>query len=141
MNRKERTEVLIQMNTNLLRSLAKKIMEQHEVKEIESPSHSLVMIKKREGSRNSLFYLSEVVVSECRVMIDGIIGFGILQGFDLKKSKYLAIIDAAFNANSGLIYKLEKTILVEKEKLEIKKKNEMHAILKTKVSFDTMQVE
>ncbi|MEG0177247.1 phosphonate C-P lyase system protein PhnG [Anaerorhabdus sp.] len=139
MNRKERTEVLINMNIGLLRSLAKKINEQHDVKEIESPSHSLVMIKKREGAKNSLFYLSEVVVSECRVMIDNHIGFGILQGFDLKKAKLLAIVDAAFNANSSLCYKLEKTIEVEKQKQELKQRQEMKAILKTKVSFDTMQ--
>lgn len=138
MKRKERTKILLGMSDSLLRTLAKKICEEHTVEEIESPSHSLVMIQKRESARNSVFYLSELLVSECRVMVNGVMGLGIVSGMNLKKSKHLAIIDAAYNANLSIVEKIEKTLENEKIKQDKNEKIKTKMILDTRVSFETM---
>ena len=138
MKRKDRCKILLGLSDSLIRTLAKKVCEKHVVQEIEAPSHSLVMIKKRESSKNSVFYLSEILVSECRVMINDVMGLGILAGMNLKKAKYLAIIDAAFNANLKITEKIEKTL--ENEKLQQDKEERIKSkmVLDTRVSFNTM---
>lgn len=138
MKRKDRCKILLGLSDSLIRTLAKKVCEKHVVQEIEAPSHSLVMIKKRESSKNSVFYLSEILVSECRVMINDVMGLGILAGMDLKKAKYLAIIDAAFNANLKITEKIEKTLENEKLKQDKEERIKSKMVLDTRVSFNTM---
>ncbi len=138
MKRKDRCKILLGLSDSLIRTLAKKVCEKHVVQEIEAPSHSLVMIKKRESSKNSVFYLSEILVSECRVMINDVMGLGILAGMNLKKAKYLAIIDAAFNANLKITEKIEKTLENEKLKQDKEERIKSKMVLDTRVSFNTM---
>lgn len=141
MNRKNRTEILVNSDLDFLQELSNLIRKNHKVKNIENPNKGLVMMKMRESAQKHLFYIGEILVSECKVMIDNSMGLGILQGNNLRKAYHLAVIDAAYNSN---IKELEaiNSLISNKEK-EIKKKNQMkvNKILKTKVNFETLDEE
>ena len=141
MNRKKRTELLSYCSLQVLESLTKKIKKKYIIKTIEEPNTGLVMIKMRESAQKSLFYLGEVFVTECKVMIGDSIGIGIIKGYHPKKVYELAIIDAAYKENLEDVKELTKRL----NKIEVKilndKKKEIAQILKTKVEFETLDEE
>ncbi len=138
MNRKRRTEILINGSKDLSRTLAAQIEGKYDVKIVEEPNNGLVMIKMREGSKKSLFYLGEVLVTEAKVQIEGQLGIGIVKGIDLDLAYWLAVVDAAYNADLEEIESWEKIL----EEEEIKINNEVvklqSKVLMTKVNFETM---
>lgn len=140
MKRKKRTEILIKGSSQIAVRLAQEISDRYEVKRIEEPNNGLVMAKVRETARNSLFYLGEVLITECKVQVGGCLGIGIVKGQDPELAYRLAIIDAAYNA--GLKETKNWTEILMNEEEEINKKNEVlkNRILKTKVNFETMDV-
>jgi alpha-D-ribose 1-methylphosphonate 5-triphosphate synthase subunit PhnG len=140
MKRRRRTEILINGSQKQSEQMAHFILEKYQVKVIQEPESGLVMLKVRETSQKSLFYLGEVLVTECKVQIGGIIGIGIVTGDQPDLAFHLAVIDAAFEAN------LPETIgwveLLETEEKAIQEKRTIanRSILKTKVNFETMDV-
>lgn len=141
MRRKERTKILVHCNQSFLKEWASKISKHEKIETIEKPSHSLTMVKMRESAQNSLFYLCEVLVSEARVECQGKIGIGIIQGTDLASAQYLAIIDAAYQANLEITKELDKALQKEKMIQDYKRQKKASQILKTKVDFETMNIE
>lgn len=140
MNRKKRTEILIRGSSNLSRTLARQIIENHEVITIEIPNNGLVMVKVREGVKRSLFYLGEVLVTECKVMINGSLGIGMVKGYEEELAYNLAVIDAAYQAGLPETGAWTEELLAEEERIEKQSAEVAGKILKTKVNFETMNV-
>lgn len=138
MHRKERTRILVESPNELCEILCKEIEQLYPVNIIENPHNGLVMLKTRENSKRSLFYLGEVLVTECKVEINGTIGMGIITCNDERKAYCLAVIDAAYNN------KLPETMLWKKQlrdaaqQLQQQNTLDNHRIMQTKVSFETM---
>ncbi|MBS4192564.1 phosphonate C-P lyase system protein PhnG [Bacillus sp. FJAT-49705] len=140
MKRKRRTEILINSPDELAEELAKEIEQIYLLKVVQEPENGLVMLKVRETAKKSLFYLGEVFVTECKVKIQDSIGIGIVKGDKPKLAYYLAIIDAAYGASLRET-RAWTSILEEKEKELLEQKiAHNQEILKTKVSFETMDV-
>lgn len=145
MNRNERTQILVHCEAKALRKMALIVEEATNVKILEAPNSGLVMIKMRESAKKCLFYLGEVLVTECKVLIEDSIGLGILQGSHSKKAYYLAVIDAAYNhpgiLNESIIQALNASIESEKIKQLIQKEIKVSQLLRTKVDFTTLDEE
>lgn len=141
MKRREQTEILVNCDEVFLKQLSDEVESCHDVRMIDEPGLSLTMVKVRESAQNSLFYLCEVLVSECRVQINNKIGIGIIIGSEFRKAYYLSLIDAAYSVKSPLIEKWEPIIKEEKEKQRIQRIKANSSIMKTKIDFETMDVE
>ncbi|SKC47714.1 phosphonate C-P lyase system protein PhnG [Maledivibacter halophilus] len=140
MKRRRRTEILIKGSVETSKKLAEEIINNYDIKTIEKPNSGLVMIKIRETAKKNLFYLGEVLVTEAKVQIEEHMGMGIVQDNKPELAYYLAVIDAAYNADLEET-KLWTNILLEEEKRISEKKNKHQAqVLKTKVNFETMDV-
>ncbi|MBT2758014.1 phosphonate C-P lyase system protein PhnG [Mesobacillus foraminis] len=140
MKRKRRTEILIKGSHTLPKQLARQVEQRYPVKIIQEPENGLVMLKVRETSQKSLFYLGEVLVTECKVCIYDHIGLGVVSGDEPELAYQLAVIDAAFEGSLpetekwlGLLETEEKNILENSKSMD-------SSILKTKVDFETMDV-
>ncbi|KON87866.1 phosphonate C-P lyase [Sporosarcina globispora] len=140
MKRKKRTEILIEGSHELAKSLANEIEQKYSVSSLQEPEHGLVMLKVRETSKKSLFYLGEVLVTECKAKVEGKIGIGIVKGDFPELAYHLAVVDAAFLGNLPETKSWAGILESEKQYLEEKRKAKNEAILKTKVSFETMDV-
>lgn len=140
MTRNKRTYILVECMTDLPKRLCAQIENKYEINVLEAPNNGLVMLKMRENSKRSLFYLGEVLVTECKVEINGVIGLGILNGLDEQKAYQLAVIDAAYNAH--LPETDDWTALLQQDLSTIEEYNEQESarILQTKVNFETMDV-
>lgn len=140
-NRKKRTEILVYSDIEFLKRLTNYIEKKHEIKKLENPNTGLVMIKMRESAQKHLFYIGEVLVTECKVMLNNYIGLGILNGKQIKKSYYLAVIDAAYNAGIEETKILDNFIMEKDNELKLIKMKNVQQILKTKVDFETLDEE
>ncbi|GIN63581.1 hypothetical protein J27TS8_35740 [Robertmurraya siralis] len=140
MKRRRRTEILINGSRTLVEQLAQTIADNYRVKVIQEPEHGLVMMKVRETSKKSLFYLGEAFVTECKVQVEGVVGMGIVIGDQQDLAYKLAIIDAAIEAQLAETDEWSKLLESEEEKILKARKLEDQSILKTKVQFETMDV-
>ncbi|MFJ5624220.1 phosphonate C-P lyase system protein PhnG [Peribacillus loiseleuriae] len=141
MKRKERTEILIQGSATIAKDFAKEIEMRYTVNVIQQPENGLVLLKARETAKKSLFYLGELLVTECKVQIHDLIGIGIVKGHQEELAYCLAVIDAAYQA--GLIETRVWSHILEREKENIQKNRQElnQSTLRTKVSFETMDVQ
>lgn len=140
MNRKKRTEILIKGSPEVSERLAQEIQIGYDVKIVEEINNSLVMVKVRESAKRSLFYLGEVLITECKVMINGTLGIGMIRGYEPVLAYNLAIIDAAYNANLPETKQWTNRLLLEEVNINKKYQILKNKILKTKVNFKTMDV-
>lgn len=140
MTRKKRTEILIKGSKDVSAKLAQEVLGKYAVNTIVEANNGLVMVKVREKAKRSLFYLGEVLVTECKVMLNGNLGIGIVKGHEPELAYHLAIVDAAYNANLPETKEWTNILLLEEERLhkEYAELNKM--VLKTKVNFETMDV-
>ena len=140
MNRKRRMQILIDGDRKLAEHLAQQIEGKYSIEMMMEPQHALTMIKMRETAKQSLFYLGEVLVTECKVKLHNVVGTGVVVGVEYDFAYQLAIIDAAFTAH---VQEVNQWIPLfeESEKAIEKKQNEKRMIInKTKVNFETMDV-
>lgn len=141
MKRKRRTEILINGSSELADALAAEILKTYEVKTLEEPNGGLVMVKVRESAQRSLFYMGEVFVTECKVSVDDCIGIGIVTGQAQEVAYKLAVIDAAYQAGLQETQGWEELLLKEEQAIEQKRAAMLEQVLKTKVDFETMDVD
>ena len=139
--RKKRTEIMAKCEAKELKELSRLVEERHNVKVLEKPNSGLVMVKMRESAQKHLFYLGEVLVTECKVTIGDVIGLGIIQGVHLKKAYFMAVVDAAYSADVTEVKKLDKMLYALDEKVKERTAKETARILKTKVDFETLDEE
>lgn len=140
MKRRRRTEILINGSQKLVEDIAHCIKDQYQVKVIQEPESGLVMLKVRETSQKSLFYPGEVLVTECKVQIDGRIGIGIVTGDQPELSYNLAVIEAAYENMLPETIGWMKLLEDEEKVIQEQRAAANHSILKTKVNFETMDV-
>lgn len=141
MKRRRRTEILIQGNINLAKQLAQEIIDRYPVREISPPEYGLTMLKMRETAKNSLFYMGEVLMTEAKAEINQQIGIGMVIGMQEELAQHLAVIDAAYKAELPETKTWEELLLQEEERIYKDKVKQQQEILKTKVDFDTMDVQ
>lgn len=140
MNRKRRVQILIEGDRSLPEQLATQIEEKYSLEMMIEPQQALTMIKMRETAKESLFYLGEVLITECKVKLHDAIGIGIVMGDERELAYQLAIIDAAFTKNVDEVNRWVVKLEEEAKKIE-KLENEQRMIInKTKVNFETMDV-
>ena len=97
MNRRERSQVLAAASAEEVGHLAGIIQAGHEVRILKEPQKTLVMVKVRESVKRSLFYLGEVLATECMVIVDDAKGASVMAGDDFEKCIAMAVIDGYFN--------------------------------------------
>lgn len=140
MKRKQRTEILLNSPHHLAERLALEIFSHYAVRNVEEPNNGLVMVKVRETAKRGLFYLGEVFITECKVMVEGQLGIGMAQGHKPELAYHLAVIDAAYNAELSETVAWTDLLLAEERVIEEKRLDRQAKILKTRVNFKTMQV-
>lgn len=141
MKRRQRTETLIHSSSNLAAELAKEIGDCYEIDIVEQPNHGLVMVQVRETAQKSLFYLGEVLVTECKVRIAGQIGIGLIKGDEPEKAYELAVIDAAYTAQLKETAEWSDRLYMAYEQLQQAYADEHAQVLRTKVDFETMDTD
>jgi alpha-D-ribose 1-methylphosphonate 5-triphosphate synthase subunit PhnG len=141
MNRKRRTEILLRGRKKIAKVLADEISSKYKIVVVQEAQNALIMVKFRERAHSSLFYLGEILVTEAKVMIKNQLGTGILRGHDAELAYWLAVVDAAYNANLIETFAWEDLLVSEETLIQQKLKSSQALIQKTKVNFETMNLD
>lgn len=141
MKRKERTQVLVEGDRDLLGSIAREVEQAHEVEVVREPVEELVMLKMRESARRSQFYLGEALMTSCVVRIGEAYGYGMVLGEDRDKAFDLAVVDAAYTLSDPAddLRAHDERIAEEQERIAAQKRLRNEALLRTQVDFSTME--
>lgn len=138
MTKREISAVLARASKEEVEAIAEEIKKSCEIQIIKEPQKTLVMVKARESIQKSLFYLGEVLASECMVLVDGCKGMNVMAGDDFEKNLCAAIIDGYLNGQK----KNQDTVLKQVELLGTKQalvRAKMNReIQKSKVNFNVM---
>ena len=138
MNRRKRTEILINGSRNLARELVQEVERNYAIHVVAEPHHALTMIKVRETAKKTIFHLGEVLVTETKVSINQAFGVGIVVGDEEELSYLLAVIDAAYEANLTETKSWTLLLNEEEKRIRISRATQEASILKTKVNFEMM---
>lgn len=138
--RKQLTKLLIQSDRELIDHVVSVLEQKYRFETISPPGAGLAMLKMREHAKNSLFYIGEVVLMECRVRLGDTIGIGLVQGQNAYLAEQLAIVDAAYRANVPELMAMDELFLKWQARLDQQARDQWHRIEQTKVDFSTMEV-
>ncbi|MBO7745874.1 phosphonate C-P lyase system protein PhnG [Paenibacillus sp. MWE-103] len=133
------TRILIEGSPSLPDRLAREILERYDVAVVKAPENSLVLTKARDSVSQEPFYLTEALVTECTVSIEGTFGYGILMGDRPELAYRLAVADAAYNRQLPETLGWEALLLAEEQELLKRRLKEQELTLATKVEFETME--
>ena len=138
MDKKRLFKIMANAGREEVAQMAEKLKQNHDIVIIKEPSKTLTMIKMREPVKGSLFYIGEVIVTECIVELDGERGMAVTMGDDFEKTLDMSVIDAA--CNKGVFNDEDNLLELEKNQiLKLQRENAMH--LKTMVSFNSLDRE
>jgi alpha-D-ribose 1-methylphosphonate 5-triphosphate synthase subunit PhnG len=141
MQRKRRTTILIEGSPHLAAQLAGEVLMRHPVQVIEKAHNGLAMVKARDGAKNGLFYLGELLITECKVQIGGVLGLGLVKGDERELAFHLAVIDAAYNCHLPETAEWQEMLLEEEANIAKQKQQKAFHILKTQVQFENMDAK
>lgn len=97
MTKRELSAILAAATAQEVAEIAAPIKENCDIKILKEPQKTLVMVKVRESVQQSLFYLGEVLASECMVTVNGTKGASVMAGDDFNKCLHAAMIDGFLN--------------------------------------------
>ncbi len=137
MDRRRRTQILVEDEGDLLASLCGYVENNSPVRIHRQGSNASVMAKALDSVHRIPFFLGEVLISECTVGIDKVLGFGAVLGDDTEKAYRLAVVDAAWN-KGVLPTEYWMTRLEEAEAaVSERHRQEFAAVSQTRVRFET----
>lgn len=140
MKKRRLSYILAHTNIENLKKEVENLENLYRVSTVKEPEMGLTMVKVKDGVYKEKFYIGELLITECSVHLDGILGMGIVQGDDPERAYLMGVIDAAFNSekvDKGELLKVienwEKTI----KDIYIEEKSMVEG---SKVKFNTMGV-
>lgn len=94
--------LLTDADGTVLRRWADRVAATAEIQVVEEPAAALVHMQARDGARGVPFFLGEVLITRCRVLVNGAVGFGTALGEDAERSLCTAILDGALQIGHPL---------------------------------------
>ena len=111
------------------------------IETIMAPKLAMTMVQAEDSIDFQPFYLGEVLITECELLVNSNIGYGYCMGDSPQRAYCIAVIDALLHAeNHSVLQKLIHDFIASENKiLKIQKMEEYNQILKTKVDFKIME--
>lgn len=138
LDRKEYSKILALAECSQVKSLSSIIEKTYKVRVVRPAQKTLTMMQFREPVKSSLFYLGEVLCSECTVEINEVQGAAVIIGDDFAKATAAAVIDAAYNAGVPECAEINKQIITLGKNQLAARKALNAELKKSRVSFNTM---
>ena len=105
-------EAIAHAPTERLKTLADRCLERAEAEVVSPPRPALVMARVRETVDGEVFNLGEVLVTNCRVTLDGEPGWAAVLDHDPERALCAAVVDAASRIGDGLEIRAELEALL-----------------------------
>jgi len=122
-----------------VQAIAEQILSQYPtdaVTMISGPKLAMVQLRMQESVANSPFNAGEILVTEVRLELNGVFGFGMIIGDDPLHATALAVIDAALRTTDAPNTVIHDAIATLTQQLHEQQVEQFAASASTKVDFD-----
>jgi alpha-D-ribose 1-methylphosphonate 5-triphosphate synthase subunit PhnG len=136
-----RDYILVECALEALEELVSKLEPNFEIKLAKAPSICMTMIKAEDSVEHQPFFLGEAITTECQILVNKQIGYGICLGDEPVRSYCIAFIDAVLQLNGKESIEIDAFIEEHSKLIHTSRKMEFNQILKTKVDFKIMEQE
>ena len=124
-----------------LENFVTELEKNYQIQIAKAPGICLTMVKAEDSMELQPFYLGEALTTECEVIINERIGYGICLGDEPIRSYCIAVIDALMQLNDQSKPVIEQFLTNEYQGIQHRNKVEYNHILRTKVDFKLMEQE
>ncbi|MGY4688341.1 phosphonate C-P lyase system protein PhnG [Salibacterium sp. K-3] len=139
MKKSRLSRILVHAKLEMMERFCSQLEENYQVVLEAEPQKSLVLMKTKDSVSAQNFYNGEILVTECKVTLHNSPGFGIVIGEQPDRSFFMAVIDAAFNAELPEVSSWMNTLIQEETRIEREKIQETQKAAESQVHFDTME--
>src|SRR5262249_24278740 len=137
-NRIQRTEALARIAPEAALRLAERVADGAlgQVVIISPPTVGMVMASAVDGARGQTFNLGEVLVSEARVSIAGVEGWGMVVGSRRDHALAMAVVDASLEAGHPQSSSIERSLHDYAAEATAREAEELARVAPTRVHFE-----
>jgi phosphonate C-P lyase system protein PhnG len=138
-DRNRASRIFALADVRLLESLTEKVVAAAERVEIlQEPATSLVMMEANDPVSGATFYVGEVLVTSCQVLVDRRLGCSTVTGDDERRVKAAALLDAALQ-DPLIGADLLEQLVEEERRIDQAHRAESALAARTRVQFETME--
>ena len=105
-----RDYVLVECALEPLEKLVFNLEPKFEIKLAKAPSICMTMIEAEDSVEHQPFFLGEAITTECQILVNKQIGYGICLGDEPLRSYCIAFIDAVLQLNGEETHEIEAFI-------------------------------
>jgi alpha-D-ribose 1-methylphosphonate 5-triphosphate synthase subunit PhnG len=138
MNRNQRAEALARIPADEAVKLAERLADGAlgEVVVITPPTVGMVMARAIDGAHGDTFNLGEVLVTEARVSLAGVEGWGMVVGSQREHALAMAVVDACLEAGHPRRPAVERTLSLLVSRANARRTEELQRVAPTRVHFE-----
>src|SRR5262245_5948266 len=139
MDRTQRAEALACITPEDATRLAERVSDGSlgELSIIAPPTVGMIMARATDGARGDIFNLGEVLVTEARVSVSGVEGWGMVVGNQPDHALAMAVIDASLEAGHPARAAVERTLTALADRSAARHSEELQRVAPTRVEFET----
>lgn len=137
----ERDHVLVECDIEPLKTLVEELEQEHELTVAKQPGICLTMIRAEDSIEKQEFYLGEALTTECEVLCDGKVGYGICLGEEPERAYCIAAIDAVTTAAGQTPKKVVSFLKHHAARIAERDRVEFNHVLRTRVDFKLFDEE
>ncbi|HXX39894.1 MAG TPA: phosphonate C-P lyase system protein PhnG [bacterium] len=134
-----RYEIFAEAELAVLERWADAILAESDVRILKHPSNDLVMMEVHDPITDGAFFLGEVLIQECRVMVGDVPGYGYALGTDASRALCSAILDAALSGGHPLAAAVAAALEAEAELVRSRHAAESRLLERSRVRFEVLE--
>jgi alpha-D-ribose 1-methylphosphonate 5-triphosphate synthase subunit PhnG len=137
----ERDYVLVECDLAPLKALVENLEKEHELSIAKQPGICLTMVRAEDSIEKQEFYLGEVLTTECEVLCDGTVGYGICLGEEPERAYCIAAVDAVIGSRGQVPGCVQAFFEEHSARIQHRETVEFNHELKTRVDFKLFDEE
>ncbi len=145
MDADKRTELLSGLPLEALAPLLESFQAAGSVEMLKPPQAGLAMMRAVESAEQEVFHVGELLVMECTVSVDGVLGYGAVLGGEEDRALLSAIVDAVSTdpdeSWKPLLRQLDELLEREEENRKRERAEQFALIRRSLVQFEMMDDE
>jgi phosphonate C-P lyase system protein PhnG len=131
--------ILCECSLSVLENFVTELEKNFKVVVAKSPSICMTMVKAEDSVESQPFYLGEALTTECQLLVNDRIGYGICIGDEPVRAYCIAFFDAIAGIENDFLPQINQFLSEQLSAIELSQKIEHNHILRTKVDFKIME--
>ena len=131
--------ILCECSLSALENFVTELEKNFNVVVAKTPSICMTMVKAEDSVESQPFYLGEALTTECQLLVNDKIGYGICIGDEPVRAYCIAFFDAITGIENEFLPQINQFLKEQLAAIELSQKIEHNHILRTKVDFKIME--